>query len=147
MGELFGIRQNVDRPNAAVRYIQCDDRIRSSVEITDDTRFSIDLRRMTHQSFWQKLLESTQYPADDIVSTVDRVGDSNCFPATVGVERHRETAEPAGLPYHRFLWPRESVATGHSVSWWRLRSVAHRAHMLACSPQHLTAIYFAMTPN
>src|SRR5260370_23350260 len=86
MSELFRVRQNVDRVNAPVGYVQCDDRIRFSVAITDNARFSIDPRRATHQSLWQKLFESTQYPADDIVDTLDKVRDANCLPTTVGVE-------------------------------------------------------------
>src|ERR1700716_3367429 len=86
MGELFRVRQNVDRLNVPVGYIQRDDRIRFSVEITDYARHSIDPRRPAHQGLRQKLSKSTQYFADDIVAAADKVGDSNRSPAAVGVE-------------------------------------------------------------
>src|SRR5712672_1184981 len=118
MSELFRVRQNVDRMNAPVGYVQCDDGVRSSVEITDYAWFSIDPRRATLQALWQELLESTQYPADDIVGTADKVGDSNCFPATVGVEHD--------------IMRQQSQQAFHITGSYRLEKALQQVILLLC---------------
>ena len=148
MGELFRVRQNVDCLNTAVGYIQRDDRIRFSIEITDYARRSIDPRRPAQQCFRQKLPKRTQYSADDIVGTADKVGNSNCFPASIGVEYdnvRQQTQQAFHMPHSYGL--EKALQQIILLLCGGFKARPHRAYMLACSPQNLTAIHFILTQN
>jgi hypothetical protein len=108
---------------------------------TSNTVSVIDPRQTAHQTLWQKLPEGTQYPADDILGSVDRIWYSQCFPSTIGVEHHI-AREKGKQPFHVTGSYSIEKALQQVILFLRGRFEAwpHRAHMLARSPQNLPAI-------